>query len=66
MLTLQSVYHSLQQLPCVSVIKDYPYSPRWNADEMAERIRYIYTILHSHKKICIYIHALYVVIRVLH
>lgn len=38
-LVLQSVYHRFQGIPCLSVIKDYPYSPRWNADEMAERMR---------------------------
>lgn len=39
LLTLQSAYHRLRGVPCLSNIQDYPYSPRWNADEMAERMR---------------------------
>ena len=37
---LRSVYHSLEGFPCQSVVSDYPYSPRWSAEEKAERIRY--------------------------
>ena len=39
-LVLRSVYHRLEGYPCQSVVADYPYSPRWNAEEKAERIRY--------------------------
>ena len=39
LLILRSVYHRLQGLPCQCVLNDYPYSPRWNADEKAERTR---------------------------
>ena len=36
---LHSVYHCFDGFPCQSVISDYPYSPRWSAEEMSERIR---------------------------
>ena len=39
-LVLRSVYHRLEGYLCQSVVADYPYSPRWNAEEKAERIRY--------------------------
>lgn len=38
-LVLQSVYHTLQDIPCHSIVGDYPYSPRWSADEQADRMR---------------------------
>ena len=38
-LVLRSVYHCLDGLPCQSIISDYPYSPRWGSEEMAERLR---------------------------
>jgi len=38
-LMLRSIYYRVQGLPCQCVLNDYPYSPRWNADETAERIR---------------------------
>ena len=44
-LVLQSVYHRIDGIPCSRYINDYPYSPRWNADEMAERIRYSISVL---------------------
>ena len=38
-IVLHSVYHRLEGFPCQSVVSDYPYSPRWSAEEKAERIR---------------------------
>ncbi|KAK2150929.1 hypothetical protein LSH36_382g03000 [Paralvinella palmiformis] len=39
-LTFQSVYHEEGGgRPYTKIIKDYPYSPRWSANEMAERLR---------------------------
>ena len=38
-LVLRSVYHCMDGLPCQSVVTDYPYSPRWGSEEMAERLR---------------------------
>lgn len=38
-LILRSVYHKAQGVPCQRILTDYPYSPRWNADEKAERMR---------------------------
>lgn len=38
-LTLLSIYHRLQGKPCQSVVNDYPYSPRWDSNQMAERLR---------------------------
>ena len=46
-LVLRSIYHRLEGYPCQSVVMDYPYSPRWNAEEKAERIRYEHTIIYS-------------------
>lgn len=40
-LILRSVYHKAQGVPCQRVLTDYPYSPRWNADEKAERMRWV-------------------------
>lgn len=39
LLTLQSIYHRLNGIPCHSILDNYPYSPRWNAEEQAERMR---------------------------
>lgn len=35
----QSVYHTTSGKPFTDKVADYPYSPRWNANEMAERSR---------------------------
>ena len=39
LLILQSIYHRIDGTPCHSIVDNYPYSPRWNADEQAERMR---------------------------
>ncbi|KAK6182288.1 hypothetical protein SNE40_010003 [Patella caerulea] len=36
---LQSIYHESKGRPYTEVFKDYPYSPRWSGNEMAERTR---------------------------
>jgi BRCA1-A complex subunit BRE len=36
---LSSVYHCMDGFPCQSIVSDYPYSPRWSTEEMAERFR---------------------------
>ncbi|XP_033646697.1 BRISC and BRCA1-A complex member 2-like [Asterias rubens] len=37
---LQSVYHmTTYSKPIIATIKDYPYSPRWSGNEMAERAK---------------------------
>ncbi|XP_052769437.1 BRISC and BRCA1-A complex member 2-like [Mya arenaria] len=38
-LTLQSIYHEQKGRPYSEPYPDYPYSPRWNGAEMADRIR---------------------------
>lgn len=45
-LVLQSIYHTLKDMPCHSIVSDYPYSPRWTADEQASRMRYDVTFVH--------------------
>ena len=37
---LQSIYHEKNNQPYEKLEADYPYSPRWSGDEMAERARY--------------------------
>lgn len=41
-LILRSVYHRLHGVPCQCITTDSPYSARWNSDEHAERIRYVF------------------------
>ena len=42
---LRSVYHCFDGFPCQSVVSDYPYSPRWSAEEMSERTRLVDIVL---------------------
>jgi hypothetical protein len=47
----QSVYHSYNELPFVSKCTDYPYSPRWDAIEMADRAKgYILDYIETFQK----------------
>ena len=48
-LCLLSVYHTLQGRPCQWLLKDYPYSPRWEVDEKVERLRFVFVFVCMHK-----------------
>ena len=39
--TFQSVYHEVKGQPYSEVVTNFPYSPRWNADEMASRAKWV-------------------------
>ncbi|XP_064599787.1 BRISC and BRCA1-A complex member 2-like [Liolophura sinensis] len=38
-LTFQSIYHENNSKPYMQVFSEYPYSPRWSGNEMADRAR---------------------------
>lgn len=51
MYMFQSVYHSYNELPFVAKCSDYPYSPRWDAVEMADRAKgYILDYIENFQK----------------
>ncbi|KAL5008989.1 hypothetical protein ScPMuIL_014570 [Solemya velum] len=50
-ISLQSVYHESQGKPYMEIIKEYPYSPRWTGNEMADRTRgFILSIISTFQK----------------